>query len=173
LVKRLVEGWSLSPIVNMQSGNPFSPIVPLTATLAPGSTPAPGAVYNSGSLEGFDRPNYVAGQPLYPANPGPARWFNPQAFARQSLGFGNLGRNVLIAPGFQNVDISLAKNTRIRERISLQFRAETFNLLNHPNFGQPVTSFTSSQFAQITATRAVRGDLGSSRQIQLGLKLLF
>src|SRR5262249_39603985 len=147
--------------------------VPLTATLTPGSTPAPGAVYNSGSLEAFDRPNYVGGQPLYPSNKGPARWFNPQAFARQSLGFGNLGRNVLTAPALKNVDISLAKNTKIRESVSVQFRAETFNLLNHPNFTQPINSFTSTQFGQITATRAVRGDLSSSRQIQLGLKLMF
>jgi len=61
----------------------------------------------------------------------------------------------------------------IREGIGLQFRAEFFNILNHPNFGQPVSSFTASNFGQITGTRTTRGDLGSSRQIQLGMKLVF
>jgi hypothetical protein len=173
LWKRLVEGWSLAPIFNLQAGNPFSAIVPLTATLAPGATPAPGVIYNSGSLEQFDRPSYVAGQALTVPNPGPAQWLNAQAFLRQNGGFGNAGRNILHSPGFEDIDIALAKNTRIREGLSLQFRAETFNLLNHPNFGQPVNSITSAQFGQILVTRTARGDLGSSRQIQLGMKLVF
>lgn len=171
--KRLVSGWSISPIVNVQSANPFSPIVPLTATLAPGATPAPGVIYNSGSLLAFDRPNYVSGQPLRVSNPSPAQWINPQAFVRQNIGFGNAGRNILKAPGFFDIDFSIAKNTMICEGISLQFRAEAFNALNHPNFGQPIQQITSAQFGQILATRTTRGDLGSSRQIQLGMKLIF
>jgi hypothetical protein len=173
LAKRVVEGWSFSPIVSLQSGNPFSPIVPLTATLAPGANPVPGVIYNSGSLEGFDRPNYVSGQPLYVANPSPSQWLNPLAFTRQSGGFGNAGRNILKAPGLQDIDVALSKNTTIRELVSLQFRAEAFNLLNHPNFGQPINNITAATFGQITATRTARGDLGSSRQLQLGMKLIF
>jgi hypothetical protein len=171
--KRVVEGWSVSPIVNLQSGNPFSPIVPLTATLAPGATPVPGVIYNSGSLEGFDRPNIVAGQPLYVSNPSPSQWLNPLAFTRQNGGFGNAGRNILTAPGLQDIDVALSKTTAIRERVSLQFRAEAFNLFNHPNFGQPINSITAATFGQITSTRTTRGDLGSSRQLQLGMKLIF
>src|SRR5205823_6327218 len=68
LVKRIVGGWSISPIVNMQTGSPFSPIVPLTTTLVRGSDPVPGVIYNSGSLEQYDRPDYVPGQPLIVAN---------------------------------------------------------------------------------------------------------
>jgi hypothetical protein len=67
----------------------------------------------------------------------------------------------------------VAKSTTIREGYSLQFRAEFFNLLNHPNLGQPINTVNSAQFGQITATRTVRGDLGSSRQIQLGMKFVF
>jgi len=69
--------------------------------------------------------------------------------------------------------LSAAKNTRIRESVNIQFRAEAFNVLNHPNFAQPNRTATSADFGRITATRTARGDLGSSRQIQLGLKLTF
>ena len=171
--RRLVEGWTVSPIVNLQSGNPFSPIVALTRTVTPGVAPTPGLTYNSGSLEGFDRPDYVPGQPLYLNNRSPSQWLNPIAFVRHNLGFGNAGRNILTAPGLQDVDVALSKDTRVKERVSLQFRAESFNIMNHPNFGQPVNSFTAATFGQIIQTRTTRGDLGSSRQIQLGLKLLF
>ena len=171
--KRLIEGWSFSPIVNLQTGSPFSPIVPLTRTLTPGTLPVPGTIYNSGSLEGFDRPDYVAGQPLYLPNPSPGQWLNPAAFVRANLAFGNAGRNILTAPGFEDIDVALAKATTIRENISLQFRAEAFNLMNHPNFSQPVNNITAATYGQITATRTSRGDLGSSRQLQLGMKLIF
>jgi Carboxypeptidase regulatory-like domain/TonB dependent receptor len=158
-LKRVVEGWSMSPIVNLQSGNPFSPIIAATDT--------------AGSLEAFNRPNLVPGAVLAVANPSPAQWFNTAAFTRQATGFGSAGRNVLTAPGFEDIDFAIAKNTSIREGISLQFRAEAFNLFNHPNFGQPANSITSATFGQITSTRTARGDLGSSRQLQLGLKLIF
>ena len=172
-VKRIVGGWSISPIVNMQSGSPFSPIVPLTSTLVRGADPVAGVIYNSGSLEQFDRPDYVAGQPLTAPHPSPSQWLNPRAFMRHNLGFGNAGRNILTGPGLQDVDVALSKNTAIRERFSLQFRAEAFNLLNHPNFTQPQNNITATTYGQITATRSTRGDLGSSRQLQLGMKLIF
>jgi hypothetical protein len=171
--KRLVEGWSVSPIVNLQSGNPFSPIVALTRTITPGQPPVAGTIYNSGSLLGFDRPDVVPGQPLYVTNPSPTQWLNPLAFVRHNLGFGNAGRNILTGPGLQDIDVSLAKATTIKEGILLQFRAEAFNIFNHPNFTQPQNAFTATTFGQITATRTTRGDLGSSRQLQLGLKLIF
>jgi hypothetical protein len=157
--KRLVEGWSVAPIVNLQSGNPFSPVVTLL---------------NSGSLLQFDRPDYAAGQPLLVDNPTASQWINRAAFVANQRGrFGNAGRNILKAPGFEDVDLSIAKNTTIREGYSLQFRAEVFNLFNHPNLGQPVNVLNNAQFGQITQTRTVRGDLGSSRQIQLGMKFIF
>jgi hypothetical protein len=172
-MKRLVEGWSVSPIVTMQSGNPFSPIVALTKSITPGQPPVAGTIYNSGSLEGFDRPDVVLGQPLYVTDPSPTQWLNPLAFVRHNLGFGNAGRNILTGPGLQDVDFSVAKMTTVKEGIYLQFRAEAFNILNHPNFTQPINTFTAATYGQITATRATRGDLGSSRQLQLGMKLVF
>jgi len=156
---RLVQGWTMSPIVNLQSGSPFSPIIAVTDS--------------KGSLEAFNRPFLVAGVPLYLPNASPAGFLNPAAFVRQATGFGNAGRNILTSPGFEDIDFSIAKTTTIKERAALQFRAEAFNLFNHPNFGQPTNNLASSAFGQILATRTTRGDLGSSRQLQLGLKLIF
>lgn len=158
-MKRMAEGWSVAPVFSAQSGNPFSPIIPVVDT--------------RGSLLAFNRPNLVPGQSLYDANPSPAQWLNKAAFATQATGFGNSGRNILTAPGMFNLDFSVAKVTAITEKAGIQFRAEAFNILNHPNFAQPVNQTTSSQFGQITATRAARGDVSSSRQIQLGAKLVF
>ncbi len=161
-VSRVVEGWSVSPIVNLQSGNPFSPIV---------------SRIDSNSLTGFDRPNIVPGQPFTLPDPTPGargQWINPLAFAAPPTGvFGNAGRNILTAPGFEDIDFAVSKNTAVKERVSLQFRAEAFNLFNHPNFGQPGNNVLSGTFGKVTATRTPRGDLGSSRQLQLGLKLIF
>jgi len=159
-IGRVVEGWSVSPIVNLQSGNFFSPIVPLLAD-------------GSGSLLQFDRPDVVPGQTLKIDNPQPELFFNKAAFVRHPRGFGNAGRNIIEGPGFADVDLSIAKNTRIKEGIQIQFRAEAFNLFNHPNFAQPNRTVTSADFARITATRTARGDLGSSRQVQLGMKFIF
>jgi hypothetical protein len=156
----VVEGWSLAPIVNLQSGNPFSPIIPLLAD-------------GSGSLLAFDRPDLVPGQSIRLDNPTPEAFFNKNAFVRHPRGFGNAGRNIIEGPGFQDIDLSLSKTTLITETVNIQFRAEAFNLLNHPNFAQPNQTVTSADFGRITATRTARGDLGSSRQIQLGLKLVF
>jgi hypothetical protein len=159
VMKRLVEGWSLAPIFSAQTGNPFSPIIAVADT--------------RGSLQAFNRPFLVSGQPLYEANPSPAQWVNRAAFLQQATGFGDAGRNILRAPGMFNLDFSAAKATAITETVRLQFRGEVFNILNHPNFAQPVNQITSQQFGRITATRATRGDVSSSRQIQLGLKLVF
>ena len=159
VASRLVQGWTVSPIVNLQSGSPFSPIIAVTDS--------------KGSLEAFDRPSIAPGVSLYLPNPSPTGYLNPAAFLRQATGFGNAGRNILTSPGFEDIDLSIAKITSIKERASLQFRAEAFNLFNHPNFGQPTNNLASSAFGQILATRTTRGDLGSSRQLQLGLKLIF
>jgi len=159
IVQSLAQGWSASPIVNLQSGNPFSPIIQVTDT--------------RGSQEAFNRPFLVVGVPLTLPNPSPNQWINPEAFVRQATGFRDAGRNILTGPGFTDVDLSIAKDTKIKEQVSLQFRSEAFNLFNHPNFGQPQNNLAVASFGQITAARTTRGDLGSSRQVQFALKLRF
>jgi hypothetical protein len=163
LPRRVTEGWQLSGIYTVASGLPITPFWN-------GAAP-------SGSGESSnDRPNLV-GNP----NNGPKRWdawFNTAAFAPAAPGtFGNAGRNTIIGPRTNVVDFSVMKSTRIRERAQLQFRAEAFNVLNHPNFGLPNVTVNSSGFGTITSTPDVAngnplGD-GGPRQFQLALKLLF
>lgn len=86
---------------------------------------------------------------------------------------GTLGRDALTGPGFVNTDFSVTKNTKISERFNLQFRAELFDVFNHPNFGNPVLTTTSSAFGVMQSTHFPTGDFGSSRQVQFALKVQF
>jgi hypothetical protein len=81
--------------------------------------------------------------------------------------FGDEGIDVITGPGLSDLDMSLVKDTRIGERLNLQFRCEAFNVANHPIWGQPNTVFGTPQFGQITNTRL------DNRQIQFALKLSF
>ena len=157
-VTTVLTGWETHGILTLQSGRPFT-----VALLSD--------IDNSGtgrSILGFganDRPN-VAGNPEI-SNPSPDRWFNTAAFAFPPPGtFGNAGRNILDGPGFQNFNASLMKNTRLAEGVNLQFRAEVFNLFNHPNFNLPDNFLGSPTFGRISSAR-------DPRHIQFGLKLLF
>jgi hypothetical protein len=95
-----------------------------------------------------------------------------------------MGRNSIVGPSFINSDFSLQKTTKITERVSHQFRIEAFDLFNHPNFGNPNRTaqagtvnangtLTLPAFGQITTTRFPTGDAGSSRQLQVAMKLIF
>jgi hypothetical protein len=80
---------------------------------------------------------------------------------------GDAPRGVIVGPGYFRWDASLYKNTRITERVNIQFRAEAFNVLNHTNWNNPAsTSLTSGSYNKITTAR-------DPRQMQLALKLLF
>jgi hypothetical protein len=86
---------------------------------------------------------------------------------------GSLGRDTITGPGFINTDFSVTKDTKITERLNLQFRTEMFDIFNHPNFGNPVLTATSKSFGVIGSTRFPTGDFGSARQIQFALLLQF
>jgi hypothetical protein len=114
--------------------------------------------------------------PIILGNPG--QWFNPNAFlapanVAANLGFyGNVGRDTLIGPGLATWDFSALKDTRIRERLSLEFRAEIFNLLNRANFNTPNgVAFTPSGVSPTAG--AITSTSTTSRQVQFGLKLLW
>ncbi len=155
-VDLLFGGWQVTGIHALQGG------LGLTATLGGSS------VLNIGG-ERRARPNLV-GNPVLPNDQQTvARWFNTSAFAAFSPGpqaFGNAGVGIMRGPGVINFDFTLAKNFRLTERRSLQFRTELFNAFNRANFGPPNIARDSSGFGQIlTASNA--------RIIQFALKLYF
>jgi hypothetical protein len=157
---RLVSGWQVNTIVTLLSGFPFTPQV--------GSNRS-----GDGDTRNPDRPsvNPAFSGPVVEGNPN--QWFNPDAFILPTPGtYGNLGRGVYNGPGLANVDASLFKNTVIRERVSLQFRAEFFNLLNRANFATPNATVFSGGAISPSAGLITTTDT-TSRQIQFGLKLLF
>ena len=151
--QRFSAGWQLAAIVQVQSGNPVS-IVTTNSTFT--------------GVANTLRPDVTGPIAVIGA---PDRWFDAKAFTPVA-GFGNLGRNVVIGPGFSNTDLALLKNTKLGERVSVQFRVEIFDLFNHANLGQPGNVVGSPGFGRITNTRFPTGESGSSRQAQLGVKLV-
>ena len=157
-VTSVLSGWQTMGIVTLQTGRPF------TVALHPDIDNS-----NTGrSTLGFganDRPNVLRNPAV--SDRSPDRWFDQTAFAFPPFGsFGNAGRNIIDGPGFQNVNASLLKNTKLTERLNLQLRAEFFNLFNHPNFNLPDNFLGSPTFGQILSAQ-------SPRHIQFGVKLLF
>jgi hypothetical protein len=157
---KIAGGWQLNAITTLLSGFPFTPVIG-TNRSGDGDTRNPDRPSLNPSFSG----PFILGQPT--------EWYNPNAFILPPAGtYGTLGRGTFNGPGLAELDLSLFKNTAITERASLQFRAEFFNALNHPNFGTPnATVFSSgaiSSSAGVITTTAT-----TSRQIQFGLKLIF
>ncbi len=155
-------GWTASAIVGAQSGFPFSPQLGYNPT-------------GNGDTRNPVRPDWnpaFHGQ-LYSRTPG--QWFNPQAFLPPAAGtYGNVKRDSLSGPGLTNLDLSATKNTRITERVGLQFRAEFFNVLNRTNFLTPNPVVYTSATSGISPTAGViTATSTTSRQIQFGAKVQF
>lgn len=154
---RWVEGWQVAGIVTARSGTPFSVGDGLDQ-----------ANLNDGAGGPSERPNLVPGFSNDPIVGKRTEWFNPAAFALQPFGtIGDLRRNTLFGPDFKNVDMSLTKVTQIKENMNVEFRAEVFNIFNHPNLGLPVPVLTAPTFGQIL------GVVGNARQVQFALKFRF
>lgn len=151
VVDYILGGWETAGIVTMQSGAPF--------TVTSGRDRA-----NVGG--GSQRPNRIRSGEI--DNPTLDRWFDTNAFVMPDLyTFGNSGRNILRTDGLTVWDASLMKNFAIREGMRLQFRAEFFNALNHPDFGTPTANLSSRNFGRVFGTRT------SPRIGQFALKLIF
>jgi hypothetical protein len=160
----LLGGWRMSYILTLQAGQPFTI----------GCNPSTSAGFGCNAL-------YMPGQDVYGGQHSVDQWLNPAAFhnppAASSIGqtdFSPLGGapTQAVGPGFARLDWSLFKDFATSETTHLEFRAEFFNLTNHPNFAQPGSlNFTSpSTFSKITATRDNPND---PREIQLALKFYF
>jgi hypothetical protein len=168
----VVSGWTLNSIVSLQSGFPFTPQLSYN--------PA-----NNGDTRNPVRPF------LNPAFTGPVvlgsnstnHWFNPNAFIAppSNSGFyGNLGRDSYIGPGLATWDFSVFKDTRVKERMNVEFRAEIFNLLNRANFNTPnlityvLGAAPNNTFPEQSPTAGqINATSTTSRQVQFGLKLLW
>jgi hypothetical protein len=165
----LLGGWQFNGIVTLRSGVPFTPAL------------GPTNWSRSGNTSGQDRPNLKPGVDLDDVVlGGPDHYFDTSAFVLGPPGFfGNAGRNSLTGPGYAMTSVSLVKNTSVSAFGAggrVQLRLEVFNLLNRPNFATPdrvvFAAVTANEAPLATAGRITR-TITSSRQMQLGVKVLF
>ena len=150
-----VGGWELQGIQSASSGLPY--------TILSGTSES----NTNGDAE--ERPNRIAGVQLYPSGPAVSSAFNPAAFSLPAFGtYGNSGRNIIYTAPQVDLDTSLFKDFSLRERAKLQFRAEVFNMLNHPNFraNSLINQFNAAGAGSYTAAQP-------ARQIQFALKLIY
>lgn len=158
----IMSGWTVNSIFAAQTGFPFTPQLSYNPSNN-GDTRNP--------VRPFANPNFrgrvILGRP--------DQWFNPNAFLQpppNSGFYGNLGRDTLTGPGLATWDVALHKLVPLREGLNAQFRAEMFNLLNRANFNTPnLIVFTPSALSG--SAGAVTSTSTSSRQVQLGVKLLW
>ena len=159
IVRSILNGWSISPIIKLRSGLPF--------TVTNGNVDA--------NLDGNtnDRAQLI-GDP-HIDNPTAARWFNTAAFVQNKVVTGvatdgNSPRNLLDGPSYRVVDLAISRDFNLSERFKLRFRAEGTNIFNMVNLGQPGASVpsgaTSTTFGVITSAN-------SMRKMQFGLRLTF
>jgi hypothetical protein len=156
VLNAIAGGWQLQTIATFQVGLP---------------TAISGANNNLAS-----RPNST-GQSAKLDHPSIAEWFNTAAFVNPpQFTYGNLGRVLpdVRDPGVVNLDLSLSKNTSIKEKAKLQFRAEAFNFINHVNLGYPGVTFSpGANGLNVSSTFGVISSARDPRNVQLGMKLVF
>jgi len=158
-------GWQWSGIFTARTGLPVNVTLTRAANVLPDQ--------NTLSSE---RPNLVPGVPLYLDYATTGRWLNPAAFATPvAQTWGNLGRNVLRAPGLFQIDTALSKRTKLTEQTAIEVGVQVFNIANHPQLGAPVSANpTASSFGRITApVNTSPVGAGGPRQSQGFLRLTF
>ena len=154
----LGKGWQVNTLTGWETG---MPITVVNSSVISGTEPGTG---------NYDRPNVIGKTTLN--NPGKAEWFNTGAFEQQQANtLGNERRNQNYGPHFSHIDFSALKDTKVFEGGTLQFRAECFNLANHPSLGSPDMTLQDGPgvFGRITALNANY----APREIQFALKLQF
>jgi len=148
-VNWILGGWQTNGILTAQTGQPFSPVLQTSTT-------------NTGT---GSRPN-ISSPVTYPGTL--QNWFSVGSYSIPAqYTYGNAGRNTLRGPHRTNLDLSLFKNFVIREQTRFEFRAEAFNVLNHPQFGLPNPNIGNGQAGTITSI------VGNPRQLQMGIRFQF
>lgn len=159
-VNHVIGGWQIAALGIIHTG--------IANTVYIGTN-----TYGNGNLTN-QRPNWKGGAPLYPDKQTVDKFLNSEPYEMPAKGtFGNLGRNTINGPGFAQIDVSFLKVFKLGEGKNLQYRCEIFNLPNHPNFDQPNTTFGTANFGKIFNTFGRTIGIGTSRQIQMALKLNF
>jgi len=161
VAKTLLDNWQFNGIAVANSASPFTVYDSTNVSLQASSPPISGYAAS--------RPN-VVGDPTH----GPHtvnQWISPSVFQRlnvqtQAGQFGNARRNMARGPAYANVDLSALKSFHPSEKVSIQFRAEMFNIANHANFGTPVADLASPNFGHILVA-------GAPRLTQFALKVLY
>jgi hypothetical protein len=157
----LVGGWQVTLIERASSGFP----VPLID-----SSNQSGVSFNTGgNSNNWNRPDQVAGCSVYAANHGAHQWLNRACFTAAATGnLGNASRVPVVGPDFFNSDFSLIKQFALpRQDMGLNFRAEFFNLFNHPQYGMPINDINEAGVGAVNST------VNNPRLVQLALKLTF
>ncbi len=153
ILSHIIGGWKLGAIVQIQTGGPF------TVTMNSNGT-------NSFSA-GAQRANVLSDPNLSTSERTVQRWFNTEAFeAPPAYTFGNAGRGIVRADGRQTIDLSIGKNFPFGESRFVQFRADFFNALNHPDFALPGRSLGGAGYGTI-------GSATPARTMQLGARIQF
>jgi hypothetical protein len=161
---KVLGGWQLSGIASAMSGRPINILIDRSS---------------SAMLDGNkknQRPDLVPGMSIYAANQTINSWFNPAAFADPAKHtWGSLGRNIGRGPGYYEIDTAIEKKTAINERLALDFRAEAFNLFNHPIYGDPDSDVSDGSAFGVITTQLNSGatGIGASRRLQFMLRLEF
>jgi len=164
----ILGGWELSGTGSARSGIPVN----ITITRDPSVVPDGLSIENGAS---FQRPNYVGGVSLIPANRNINNWINPAAFTIPGAEtWGNAGRNLVRGPDFWQTDAALSRDFRVTERF-VAVRIEGFNVFNRAQYGSPNGNFSSASFGRITT--AVNGTSptgsGTPREFQVAMRLRF
>jgi hypothetical protein len=129
-----------------------------------------GTTFNTGGDDfNFNRPDQVAHCNPYAANHGQFGWINQACFVAPAAGeLGNASRVPVVGPDFVNSDFSVIKQFLMPREMGLNFRAEIFNLFNHPEYGSPINDINEgSLFGKVNST------VNNPRLVQLALKLSF
>jgi hypothetical protein len=155
-------GWQLSGFLTLLTGTPFYVTASGSSLNTPGETQTADQTGPVSILHGINL-----------GNP----WFSTGSFLQPTgVRFGTSGRNILSGPGLYALNLSIGKHFKFSERFDLELRAETFNVTNTPQFGNPNGSLTSSTFGAVTGTvgsgTGVNGT-GGGRALQLGVRANF
>jgi hypothetical protein len=172
-----IHGWTVNGIFTAEGGEPFTVIDSGNqsrnkATNGLSDRPNLNPGFSNNPTHGISAgcSGFAAGTPVRNAK----HWFDPCAFSLETAGtYGNVGRNTVIGPRLVSLDGGVERNFKVREFATVTFRAEAFNMLNHPNFGLPSVNAVATTGAAVPTAGLITYTLTSSRQIQFALRINF